>query len=398
MAESRSFEHPGRLLVVLPNWVGDVVLATPVLRALRGRFAGATITYLMRRYVGEIVQGCGWHDNELYWPGKHNGDPRGLRGVVSRLREAKIDLAILLTNSFRSALTVWLGRAGRRAGYARDGRTLLLTDRLRPDKSNGRYVPGPMLQYYAALVERVGCPVEDLGLELGVTPEQEARANELKAHYGFGEAQPRQSAAKDVSRSSANSKGTVSCGLRRPRGADATVAAQPYAVINPGAAFGAAKCWLPERFSQLCDRLAEECGLRPVVVGAAGESPLMREISRGASADVICIDDPGTTLGSLKPIVRDASLLVCNDTGPRHYGNAFGVPTVTIFGSTLQAWTDTEYAGETKLQIEVECGPCMLRTCPLDHRCMTGVTTDMVMGAVRSIMRPGRVPATDMKA
>jgi heptosyltransferase-2 len=112
----------------------------------------------------------------------------------------------------------------------------------------------------------------------------------------------------------------------------------------------------------------------------------MREIVRLAKTDVICCDQPGTTLGSLKPLIRDAALLVCNDTGPRHYGNAFGVPTVTIFGPTHQEWTDTDYAGEIKIQVPVDCGPCQLPTCPLDLRCMTGVTSEMVMDKIRVLL------------
>ncbi|MCH7871787.1 MAG: lipopolysaccharide heptosyltransferase II [Planctomycetes bacterium] len=348
-----AFEIPNELrhvLVILPTWVGDFVMATPLLRAIRERFDGAWITFLAVPNLVGVIEDGPWMDEVAVWPTK--GEGGGIDAFLSlagRLRAKRFDLAVLLTNSFRSALVAWLGRVGRRAGYARDGRSLLLTDRLRPIKKNGCYVAGPMLQYYMTLAERVGCPIENTKLELGVTPEQERGGEELKSHYGFG-------------------------------------SDRPYAVINPGAAFGAAKCWLPERFAEVCDRVSDERGWQPVVVGAASEAPLMREIVRLASSEVICCDDPGTTLGSLKPIIRDAALLVCNDTGPRHYGNAFDVPTVTVFGSTYQAWTNTDYAGETKLQVEVECGPCMLRTCPLDHRCMKGVTADNVMGAVGSLV------------
>lgn len=356
---SRESDSPRRVLVVVPNWVGDVVLATPVFAAMRERWPDARITYLMRRYVGEIVEGGGWHDAAIYWPDKRAAPRRGLWSLIGEIRAGDFDLGVLLTNSFRSALALWMGRARRRAGYARDARTLLLTERLHPPKQGGRFVPHPMLDYYSRLAERVGCPVADRRLRLGVTPEQERQGTEIKSRHGFGDG-------------------------------------PPYAVVNPGAAFGAAKCWLPERFSQVCDSVAERWDMLPVVVGSPGEAPLMRAIAQGAKTRVICCEDPGTTLGSLKPIVRDAALLVCNDTGPRHYGNAFGVPTVTIFGPTFQEWTDTDYAGETKLQVKVECGPCMLRSCPIDHRCMKGVTTDMVLDAAGALLsRPvkARLPA-----
>ncbi len=343
-----------RLLVVLPNWVGDVVLATPVLAALRDGLPGVQITYLMRPYVAEIVAGGGWHDGERFWPTRGRRDaapPRGLAALVADIRRDRYDAALLLSNSFRSALVAALARIPRRIGYARDGRSALLTQRLWPARRNGDYLPTPMFYYYAALARRLGCAVTCPRLRLGVTPEQERDGRQLKRHYALDDL--------------------------------------PYAIVNPGAAYGAAKCWPADRFAQTCDRLSRDVGLRPVLVGAGAEAALLREIAAQARCPVVCCTEPATSLGSLKVLVRDAQLLVCNDTGPRHYGNAFDVPTLTIFGPTFQAWTDTGYAREIKLQEPVACGPCMLRTCPLDHRCMTRVTVDSVMASVhRLLARP----------
>lgn len=343
--------------MVIPNWVGDVVLATPALAALRAGHPDARITFLMRRYVGDVLDGCGWHDDALYWPAS-----RGLRretagiALALELREHRFDAAVLLTNSFRSAWTVWLARIPRRIGFARDGRSWLLTDRLRPLRQGGLFVPASVLGAYCDLATAAGCPVADRGLRLGITPAQEQAADVLKKHYGIG-------------------------GETR------------YAVINPGAAFGAAKCWPAERFSALCNRLSTQLQLLPVIVGAPSEVDLVRAIAGGAEGDVICCDSPGTTLGSLKVMIRDAALLVCNDTGPRHYGNAFRTPTVTIFGPTDQRWTETGYDREVCLQRKVPCGPCQLRVCPLDHRCMIEMTVDMVIDAVGRLIGGGRSSA-----
>jgi len=339
-----------RLLVVIPNWVGDVVLATPVLAALRAQFRAARIGYLMRRNLAELVAGGGWHDQEYYWP-----QQRGLRREVrtfelaGRLRGEGFDAALLLTNSFRAALVARLGRIPRRIGYARDARDRLLTDRLRPLRQNGEFVPSPLLDAYVRLAERVGCRVLDRRLRLGLTPQQERAGRRLLEQYGLH-------------------------------------AGRPYAVINPGAAFGAAKRWPAERFAELCDRLPRELELTPVIVGAPNEAALMRRIAELARSRPVCCDDPPTTLGSLKVLVREAKLLVCNDTGPRHYGNAFDVPTVTIFGPTDPAWTDTGYAREIIVREPVECGPCQLRTCPLDHRCMTRIPVERVLQAAREVL------------
>ncbi|MCK4341146.1 MAG: lipopolysaccharide heptosyltransferase II [Phycisphaerae bacterium] len=343
-----------RLLVVIPNWVGDVVLATPVLAALRAHFRAARITYLMRHYVSEIVDGGRWHNQALHWPAG-SGLRREIRTLrmARRLRAERFELAILLTNSFRSALFAWRAGIRRRVGYAREARGWMLTDRLRPLKRNGEFVPSPVLPYYIKLAEHVGCSVTDRQVRLGITPRQERAGQDLLRHYGLADG-------------------------RR------------YALVNPGAAFGAAKCWLPERFSEVCDRLHVEHGFQVVLVGAPHELALLQKIAAEAKSAVICPEKPGTTLGSLKVLVREAALLVCNDTGPRHYGSAFSIPTVTIFGPTHQAWTDTDYEGEIKLQIPVECGPCQLKICPIDLRCMTGLTTEMVMQAVADILQRRR--------
>lgn len=358
-------QPPRRLLVVVPNWVGDVVLATPALAALRAGLPDAQITYLMRPYVAEVVAGGGWHDAHLYWatPAAPKR-PRVLAALrrerdnarrVARARALAFDAVLLLTNSFRSAAFAWLAGIPRRVGYARDGRGWMLTDRLRPRRAAGRFVPTSVVDSYAALAERLGCPVADSRRpRLGVTPQQEQAGRALQRHYGL--------------------------------------AAGQYAVINPGAAFGAAKCWLPERFAELCDRLRAEHDLVSVIVGGPNEAPLMRAIANRAASRPLCCLEPGTTLGSLKPLIRDAALLVCNDTGPRHYGIAFGVPTLTIFGPTHQEWTAVDAPRELRLQAQVPCGPCQLRTCPLDHRCMHAITVDAAAEAAQRLLATGRRP------
>lgn len=354
MALDSARNVPRNILVVIPNWVGDVVLASPVLAALRIHFESSRIAYLLRPYVREILAGSGWSDAEIDWPTERGiaAVPATLR-LAASLRDQRFDLVLLLTNSFRSALVTCLARIPRRVGFARDGRSWLLTDRVRPVTRNGDFVPVSVLDSYIQLAEQIGCPTPDRRPRLVIAPEQAAAGDELKHAYGLN---------------------------GRPR----------YAVINPGAAFGAAKCWPPDRFAALCDRLHAELGLTCVIVGAAGEAALMQHIATTATSKPVCCNSPGTTLGSLKPLIRDAALLVCNDTGPRHYGIAFGVPVVTIFGPTHQAWTQTGYPHETRLQLKVECGPCQLRTCPLDHRCMTGITVDMVMTAIREQLSTAR--------
>lgn len=337
-----------KLLVVLPNWVGDVVLASPVLAALREQLPDTRIAYLMRSYVRDIVAGAHWHDDEFFWPaGNSLQRAARLPNLAARLRQHKLDTAVLLTNSFRSATAAWLASIPHRVGYARDARSWLLTHRLQPARVDGRFAPASVLPYYCKLAEPLGVTVADRALRLAISTDQEHAGRHLQKHYNL---------------------------------------TKPYAVINPGAAFGAAKCWLPERFAQVCDALRADFKLSPVIVGAPNEVPLMRHIAELAESDPVCLADPGTSLASLKVIIRDARLLVCNDTGPRHYGNAFRVPTVTIFGPTHQAWTETDYDLESCIQADVPCGPCQLKQCPLDLRCMHEVTVDWVLREIRVLL------------
>jgi len=347
---SRAHTQIERLLVVIPNWVGDVVLATPTLVALREHFRQAGITYLLRRYVAEVVEGADWYDELEYWPAPDDPARASTVTLVRRLRRGHFDLALLLTNSFRAALVAWLGRVRQRVGYARDGRGFLLTSKLKPLRKDGEYVPSPVLTHYAALAEHIGCPVRDRRLRLPISPRQCEEGEKLMQHYGLRN------------------------GVR-------------YAIINPGTKFGSAKCWLPERFSEVCDLLVERWNLLPVVVGAPDERALMRRIAAGARRPVICADNPPTTLGSLKVLSAGATIHIGNDTGPRHYAIALGIPVVTIFGPTHQQWTDTGYEDEIKLQAKVPCGPCQLPRCPLDLRCMEAISAEMVMAAVETLLR-----------
>lgn len=339
-----------RILVVLPNWVGDVVLATPVLAALRAQLADAYIAFLGRRTLEPIVDGGGWHDAWFAWPQRGGATGQGMLALAAALRRQRFDVALLLPNSFRVALLARLAGIPRRVGYARDGRSWLLTDRLRPLRRGGEYVPTPITPYYGAIAERIGCRVTDWKLRLGVTPQQQQAGAALARRLGLDQG-------------------------------------RDYAVLVPGAAFGSSKCWPAERFAELARRLESEWGLRSVLAGSPEEQPVLEKIAGLAGSCAVCCTDPGMTLGSLKPLVRDARLLVTNDTGPRHYGNAFNVPTVTIFGPTHPQWTETGYTGEVRVQVPVECGPCQLPRCPLDHRCMTQVTVDMVLEAAREALR-----------
>lgn len=342
---------PRRILAVLPNWVGDVVMATPALQAIRRRFADASVTFLLNRNTVDVVAGSPWADDVVTWPARDEkgGQPGAIR-LGLQLRRRRFDWAVLLSNSFRSAVVARLAGARRRIGYDRDGRGWMLTDRLAVHRQNGEIVRIRMVDYYGRLAQALGCDPPGDRLVLYTTPDDEHRVDERFAALGLAGHRPR-------------------------------------IVITPGASFGPAKRWLPGRFAAVCDRLTREFHARIILTYGPGERELAREVASAMQHAPVVLDDPPCTLSQLKVVIKRSDLLLCNDTGPRHFAKAFDVPVVTVFGPTWPEWTDTDYDMERKVRIDVDCGPCQHPVCPLGHlKCMTGVTVDAVFDAARELL------------
>lgn len=349
--ESSQRPDPQRMLLVLPNWVGDLVLATPALRALRAQFPNTHLTALVRQPLDEILRGGDWVDELVYWPSGRSAPHRrkSFLGLASRLRCEHFDVALLLANSFRSALLARLAGIPRRVGYDREGRGMLLTDRLLPYKFDGRYVPAPMIGYYNAMARYFGCRACSERTELFTTGDEAAVAEDAIA-------------AADV-------------------GPD-----RPVIVVNPGASYGSAKCWLPERFAEVADHLVDEYEAAIFIACGPKEIDVARRVAGFMRRPATVLDSPVMRLGPLKALIRRSALLLTNDTGPRHFANAFGRPVVTVFGPTDPEWTRTPAPAERSVRVEVDCGPCMKRTCPQDHRCMMLIDSKQVLAAARELL------------
>lgn len=344
--------NPERILVVLPTWVGDFIMATPTLRAIRTRYPDARISFLCVENLLDLIDSGDWMDEVLTWPGGHQRNSvRSLAALVRRLRRSRFDLAVLFPNSFRSALIAFAAGARRRVGYVRDGRGWLLTDRLDPPRVNGRIPPHPICDYYGRIAEALGCPSPGDRLELFTSSECEDSVERRIASLGIEDH-------------------------------------EPMVVISPGASFGASKLWLPERFAEVADRLIESMGAAVIITCGPGEEAIARRIGGVMQHAAHVLDDPIARLGELKALIKRSALLICNDTGPRHIGKAFGIGVVTVFGPTHQAWTQTEYPLERRIQIEVDCGPCQKKVCEPGHlKCMTGVSVEMVYASCVELLR-----------
>ncbi len=346
----------------MPTWVGDVVMATPAVRAIRERFPDAHIALLIRPNARQVVADGPWMDEVIEWKPLRRGlgQIRDTMSLSRRLRsrgEQRFDWAILLSNAFRMAVVVWLARIPRRIGYARDGRSPLLTDRLAPRRVGREYEMISAVRYYAELAQSLGCEPPGEKLELyTAAAEEESVARRLEA-WGLADH-------------------------------------HPLVVVNPGASFGPSKLWLPERFADVADRLVETRGARIVITCGPGEEEIARAVHAAMRSEAHVYAEPRCSLAELKALIRRCDLLLNNDTGPRHFAKAFGRPVVTVFGSTYPEWTDTDYARERKIRVEVDCGPCHEKVCPhAHHKCMSGVTSDMVYKAACELLdgrRAGR--------
>lgn len=306
MSDSLS-KKPLRLLVVCPSWVGDAVMATPALRRLRTALPGAHIGGLCRPGIDQVLSDCGFFD-EI-----HLAPERGVLGpkrIGFRLAPMRYDTALLLTNSFSTALIARIAGIRRRVGYDRDARGWLLTDRITPERTpGGSFARVAALTYYwrAAghlLGEPAGDPPGDACLELGTSERDEQRADAMLDAVGI---------SVDVS------------------------ANEPFALLNPGAS-KAMKRWPADRFGHLAKSLSAR-GLRVVVNGSPAEEAIVAEVIASSQGSAVPLTGLGGTLGSLKALTARAHLMVTNDTGPRHIALAMGTPVVTLFGPTDHRWT-----------------------------------------------------------
>lgn len=303
-AVPEAITRPRRLLIVCPSWLGDCVMATPALRRLRQGMPGALLGALVRPGMDELFEGSGLFDQV------HVARSTGIMGpkhAAAKVRPDRYDAAVLLSNSFSTALIARLAWIPRRIGYARDARSLLLTDAIAPAlRPDGRYAIVPAVTYYLRLADHLlGRPhdAEDLGeaLCLGLSTKQQQASDDLLARAGLSPQTPR-------------------------------------AILNPGGN-NPAKRWPADRFAALARHLHEDRGLRVLVNGSPGERALITEIIELAGVPCVSLPDLGVTIGSLKGVVRGSRLMVSNDTGPRHIAAAFGVPLVSLFGPTDARWT-----------------------------------------------------------
>jgi heptosyltransferase-2 len=339
-----------RIALFLPNWIGDVVMATPAVRAVREAWPKAELVAVCKPYVADVLAGSPWFADTILFD-KKGPHERRLWSVARKLRAKPIGGAVLFPNSFRTALVAKLGGCKRVVGFARYGRSLLLDRRLKPfTDARGRITPSPIIDEYNRLARALGTGDPGHGMELFTTPGDDAAARAVWERF--------------------------------------SLSAYPRVVgLNPGAAFGAAKHWPVEHFAELARLLVQRRGCGVLVLCGPTERDIARRIaSDSRSPHVFSLCDTPLSLGLTKAVVKRLDVLVTTDSGPRHFAAAFDRPVVSLFGPTHIEWTDTFFEKETNLQKPVPCGPCQQRVCPLDHRCMRELSPEEVFAAADRLL------------
>jgi heptosyltransferase-2 len=342
-----------RLLVRLPNPLGDAVMCTPALRALRRGLPGAEIAVLGLPHHEDLLRGNQSFDTFIPLRGRTLGD------VVARGRELRgrgYDAAVVLPDSARAAIDPFAARIPIRIGYARDLlRRQLLTHPIDPPRERGRRVAISMIDRYLRLVRALG--VRDAGdaLELHVQPDAAERAEALLARAG------------------------VARGDR-------------VLLVTPGAAFGASKLWPPEHFARACDEIRDRFGLLPVVAPApnAAEIAIARRVSSAIGGRHAVLLEPDPSLAVFVAIAARAELVLTNDTGPRHVAVALDRPVVTLMGPTDPRHTAHLLARQRVLFEDVACRPCGESVCPIgDHRCLVRLAPERAVAAAGELLSAG---------
>ena len=346
-----SMASPESILIRFPNWVGDVVMATPVLRALRRTYPDAHLAVLIKKYARQLLDDCPYIDEIIEYDA--DGEHKSLKGyyrLLYQVRDKEFELGVLLPNSFRAAWEMRFARVKRRVGYARQGRGLLLTDPIPAPRDGRKLKIVNMVDYYLAICAHLGCAELSRTEELFTSTESDRRADEILKKNGV----------KD---------------------SDAIVG------LAPGAGYGPAKLYPLDRYARVMNALAEQHGARILLITSPKEIDIAGKICGDLAGRPIRLDGEDVDLSVVKSLIKRSSLMVTNDTGPRHIAVAMDKPVVVVFGPTSTQYTDVNLGKTIIVREEVDCSPCQLKVCPIDHRCMERLQHERVLSAAKELMK-----------
>ncbi|MDT8427844.1 MAG: lipopolysaccharide heptosyltransferase II [Pseudomonadales bacterium] len=344
-----ALENVTSLVVRCPNWVGDIVMATPVFECLRANFPQATITALVRPYARGILEDSPWFD---YIVDCEDKSLHGMQAIRQALRPLAPDFGLLLTNTTHSWLTFRLAGVSRVYGYQRNLRRFFLSGGPLPQREGKAYRPLPMQDYYLEL-----CRYLQLSL-----PTQPRSTLYIGAELAEKGRQRLQALGIDENR--------LVIGL------------------NPGASFGSSKCWPAEHFARLAELLQAEFDCHLLLLTGPGEETIADKITELSKANIINTASARIDLAELKPLIQRCQLLITNDTGPRHYAVAFRVPHIVLMGPTNPLYTAANLEDSRVIRKDLPCIPCHKKVCPLGHHaCMREISPEEVLQQALQLLK-----------
>ncbi len=324
----------------MPNWIGDFVMATPILTDLRKKFPEAEITAMCKNPLGDLLK----EDediNELFsFSRLPNGFSRRIakRNIIEKLRSGEYDAGLLLTNSFSSAWWFWQGKVQNRVGYSCNVRSIFLNYPIVQENT------GHQVVVYKRLLQPFGIDITDTPTRLFLQVEEVKKSKELLYHRGY-------------------------------------VEGKKLIGIHPGAAYGSSKCWPWERYRAVAKKLLENPELYVLFFGDITQTNLIKNISQGLGPRAINLAGI-TAIRELMALIKDLHLFLTNDSGPMHIASALGTPLIALFGSTDDRKTGP-YKGGVVLNKHASCSPCFKRRCPIDFRCMMEITVEEVLAEMK---------------
>ncbi len=338
------------VVVRIPNWVGDAVICVPALRALRRLLPDARVTVVSRPATSDIFVGADYVDEVISY------ERAGLKSAWQQSSDWKphrFDLAILFQNAFEAAAIAFMARVPVRIGYDTQRRGFLLTHSIpAPDWKDERHE----VFYYLNIIS-----------ELDRTLFGKSSTEEVEPEFALQVSEERKSQARKL---------LQDVGVQ---------AGRPLVLLCPGSVNSRAKRWPAERYAALSDQLSEN-GATVALIGSAGERDVSEAVSARAQHQPIMLTGK-TSVAEVTALISIADLLVTNDTGPAHIGSAVGTPTIVIFGPTNPVTTRPFGPSGVVIRQPPDCAPCMLRDCPIDHRCMTAITPEAVLDQAVQMMR-----------
>jgi len=333
------------ILIRGTNWIGDAILTLPAMASIRASYPHAHIAVLVKPWVADIYRLFSNVDEVIIYENKYD-TPAGVFRLANVLKKRNFDAAILLQNAIESAIIAFAARIPLRAGYDSDARGILLTHSV---KRTNEIRKVHQIDYYLEMVKAFGCVPVDREMRLETRINLQDAQNTVKKYL--------------------------------PETNNAIIG------IAPGATYGPAKRWLPERFAAVADKLSDSFPLQGILFGSKADWETAEDVRKAARSELINLAGKTNLLEAIY-LISQCRLFISNDSGLMHIAGALNIPTVAIFGSTNPVTTSPAGSKTTIVHQDVDCSPCLEETCPTDFSCMKLVSVENVFAAAQNILTP----------